>query len=73
MDRFRTIFTLVDNVHSQRLRTVRTEDTIAEYRRRPERVHPKSRATIGAVSIHFMEEFAVGSWHADLHQANKFC
>lgn len=29
MDRFRTTFTLVDNTHPQRRRTVRTEDAIA--------------------------------------------
>ncbi|GFV69475.1 putative transposable element [Trichonephila clavipes] len=65
MERFRTTFTLIDNSHPQRRRTVRTEEAIATVERSIEEdpeVHPPSSTGIGSVSIHFMEDFAEGSF-----------
>ncbi|GFU91263.1 DUF4817 domain-containing protein [Trichonephila clavipes] len=62
MERFRTTFSLIDNSHPQRRRTVRTEEAIATVER---------STGIGSVSIHFMEDFAEGSWFANLQNPTR--
>ncbi|GFX54839.1 transposable element Tc3 transposase [Trichonephila clavipes] len=70
MERFRTTFTLIDNSHYQRRRTVRTEQAISTVERSIEEDpnesirHPAQEFDLE--SIHFMEDFAEGSWFACL-------
>ncbi|GFU66580.1 hypothetical protein TNCV_4357361 [Trichonephila clavipes] len=75
MERFRTTFTLIDNSHPQRRRTVRTEEAIATVERSIEEdlneSIRKSSTEIASVYIHFMEYFAEGSWFACLQNPTR--
>ena len=72
MNWFHTTFTLVENGHPQRRCTVRTEHSIAAVKQSiKEYANEFSRnAAFGAVSIHFMEDFAEGSRFAGLQNPN---